>query len=49
MGIYFCGFAGAVSEHGLDVADVDALLEQMGGKGMSEHVGRDFAVNSRFP
>ena len=43
VGIYLCGLYVGVAEHHLNASDVCAILEQVGGKRVTENVGRDFA------
>ena len=43
--IYFGDMDGAVTEHFLDVADVDVGFEEAGGEGVAEHVRGDVQVN----
>ena len=43
--IYFGDMDGAVTEHFLDVADVDVGFEEACGEGMAEHVRGDMEVD----
>jgi hypothetical protein len=38
-----------MTQHDLHTAQVGATLEEMGGKTMTEHVGREPVENARFP
>ena len=42
MGIAACGVDTGVAKKGLDVPDIGAVFEQMGGKGVTETMDRDF-------
>ncbi len=42
MSVALCGGGTAVTEQGLDMTKAQAPLEQMGCKGMSQGVNRDF-------
>ena len=45
VGVNLCDVDGAVTEHFLDVADVDVGLEKAGGEGVAEHVRGDVEVD----
>ena len=46
MGIYLSGCDVCVSEHHLYGAQVGTVTEKMGGKGVSDHMGRDVLVDT---
>lgn len=45
VGVNLGDVDGAVTEHFLDVADVDVGFEEAGGEGMAEHVRSDVEVD----
>ena len=44
MGIDFCNVDGAVSQHFLNIADINISFQQTGGKGVPEHMRSDMQV-----
>ena len=48
VGVNLCGLAALVPQQRLDVAQVCALLQQVGGKGMPERVRRHLLLQPRL-
>ncbi len=46
MGVYLCGGDVGVAKHHLHGAQVCTVAEEMGGKRVSDHVGRDILVDA---
>jgi len=46
MGVDLCGSDAGMAQHHLDGSQIRSMIQEVGGEGMPQHMGRDGLINA---